>query len=176
MRPVDGSISINRPIVPDNKRIDCDKSSDLDLTGTAARCPCLDDCAPDDSASGIHATHALTKPLRLRSALTELPLSPILPTFLLGVQIRTPGWKLEWLYMTRFDDRTKRIREFRIAVMNEVSTVFEETQFVHGDIPRDLLHPGFIGMCCDPGDLNAAALEMDEEQHVVGALWKNPRK
>ena len=85
----------------------------------------------------------------------------------MGVQIRTPGWKLEWLYTTRLDDRTKRIREFRIAVMDEVSTVFEETPFIHGDIPSDLHHPGLIGMLCDPGDLNPTALELDKEQHVV---------
>ncbi len=60
--------------------------------------------------------------------------------------------------MTRFDDRAKRIREFRIAVMDEVSAALEEAPFVHGDIPSDILHPGFIGMWRDPGDLNATAL------------------
>ncbi len=59
--------------------------------------------------------------------------------------------------MARFDDRAKRICEFRIAVMDEVPAAFEKTPFVHDDIPRDLLHPGFIGMRRDPGDLNAAA-------------------
>jgi 5'-nucleotidase len=49
MRPVDGSISISRPTVPDNKRIDSGKSLAPDSTGTAAHCPCLDDCAPHDS-------------------------------------------------------------------------------------------------------------------------------
>ncbi len=43
MRPVDGSMSIHHPNVPDNKRIDYGKSSALDLTGIAARYPCLDD-------------------------------------------------------------------------------------------------------------------------------------
>jgi len=74
------------------------------------------------------------------------------------VQIRTPGGKLERLYMTRSYDRTKRIREFRIAVMDEVSVALEEASFVHGDISYDLHHPGFIGMWRDPGDLNATAL------------------
>ena len=80
MRPVDGSISVNRPTVPDNKRIDSGKSLAPDSTGTVARCPCLDDCAPDDSASGILEAPASAKLLRIRSALTKLPLSPILPT------------------------------------------------------------------------------------------------
>ena len=40
--------------------------------------------------------------------------------------------------------------------------------FIHGDIPGDLHHPDFVGMGRDPGDLHATALEMDEEQNVVG--------
>jgi len=99
------------------------------------------------------------KPHPTGSALTTLPLSGILPNVGVGVQIRTPGWELEWLYITRFDDRAKRIREFRIAGMDEVSAAVEEAPFVHGDIPGDFLHPGFIGMWRDPGDLNATALQ-----------------
>ena len=63
--------------------------------------------------------------------------------------------------MIRFDDRAKRIREFCITVVDEISAIIEKTTFIHGDIPRDLHHPGFIGMWRDPGDLNATALEMD---------------
>ena len=51
--------------------------------------------------------------------------------------------------------------------MDEVPASIEETPFVHRDIPGDLLHPGFIGMWRDPGDLNATALQMDKEQNVV---------
>ena len=39
---------------------------------------------------------------------------------------------------------------------------------VHGHVPRDLLHPLLIGENGDPGDQYPAALEVDEEQHVVG--------
>jgi hypothetical protein len=59
--------------------------------------------------------------------------------------------------MTRFYNRTKRIREFCIAVMDEISAALEEAPLVHGDIPGYLLHPDFIGMWRDPGDLNATA-------------------
>ena len=68
---------------------------------------------------------------------------------------------------TRLDDLAKGACEFRIAVMDEVSTVIEKTPFVHGDISRDLLHPGFRGMRCDANDLNTTALEMSKEQYVV---------
>ena len=81
----------------------------------------------------------------------------------MGIQIRTPDWKLDWLYMARFDDRAKRICEFRIAVMDEIPAAFEKTPFVHGDIARDLLHSGFIGMWRDPSDLNTTALKMNKE-------------
>ena len=60
--------------------------------------------------------------------------------------------------MSRFDDRAKRIREFRIAVVDEISAIIEETPFIHGDIPRDLFHPLLIRMRCDAGNLNATAL------------------
>ena len=43
-------------------------------------------------------------------------------------------------------DRTKRVRELGIAVMDEIPATPKETPFVHGDIPSDLLHPGFIGV------------------------------
>ena len=74
--------------------------------------------------------------------------------------------------MARFDDRAKRICEFRIAVMDKIPAAFEETPFVHRDIPRDLLYPGFIGMWRDPGNFVATALQMDKEQYVVRARFK----
>jgi hypothetical protein len=89
------------------------------------------------------------------------------PALGVGVQIRTSGRKLQRLYMARFDERTKGICEFRVAVMDEVSTVFKDTPFVHRDIPSNVHHPGFIGMWRDSRYLNATAVEMDKEQHVV---------
>jgi hypothetical protein len=64
--------------------------------------------------------------------------------------------------MTRSYDRTKRICEFRIAVVDEISAALEEAPLVHTDIPGYLLHPGFIGMWRDPCDLNETALLMDK--------------
>ena len=63
MRPVDGSISIILPNVPDNKRADFGESLALDSMEISARCLSLDDFVPDDSASGILVAHALTKPV-----------------------------------------------------------------------------------------------------------------
>ncbi len=63
--------------------------------------------------------------------------------------------------------RTKENVFVGIAVMDEILAAFEETPLVHGDIPRDLLYPDFIGMWRDPGNFNATALEMDKEQHII---------
>ena len=52
--------------------------------------------------------------------------------------------------------------------MDKISAALEEAPLVHGDISGYLLHPGFIGMWRDPGDLNATALQVDKEQHVIG--------
>ena len=84
MRPVDGSISINRPNVPDNKLIDSGKSMVLDGTGRAERYPCLDDCVPHENALRIRAARALRRPHPIESALIKPLLSPILPTVVHG--------------------------------------------------------------------------------------------
>jgi hypothetical protein len=104
MRPVDGSISINRPNVPDNKRIDYGKSLALDSTGTAKHSPCL-------------------------------------------------------------DDRAKGTCEFRVTVMEQVSTVLKEAPFIHGYVSGDLLHPPFIWMRRQTRYFDLATLQGYEEQH-----------
>src|ERR1700716_1835769 len=52
--------------------------------------------------------------------------------------------------------------------MQEVATIPKRAAVLHGHVPRDLLHPRLIRVNGDPGDIYPAALEMDEEQHVVG--------
>ena len=85
----------------------------------------------------------------------------------MGVQIRTPGWKLEWLHMARFDDRAKRIREFRIAVIDEIPAIIEKTPFVHGHVSGHLFHPLLIRMRRDARNLDITALKMNKEKHVL---------
>ena len=84
MWPIDDSISINRPNVPDNKPIDSGKSMALDWTGKAEHYPCLDDFVPHENALRIREARALRRPHPIESALTKLLLSPILPTVLHG--------------------------------------------------------------------------------------------
>lgn len=39
---------------------------------------------------------------------------------------------------------------------------------IDGRVPGHLLHPSLVRMTGDPGKGNPSALEMDEEEHVVG--------
>ena len=52
--------------------------------------------------------------------------------------------------------------------MQEKSTIPQRATIVHGHVSGDLLHPRLFGMNGDWGDVYSAALEIDEEQHVVG--------
>src|ERR1039457_286209 len=52
--------------------------------------------------------------------------------------------------------------------MQEIATVSKGAASLHGRVPSHLLHPLLIWVDGDPGDVNLAALKMDEKQHVVG--------
>jgi hypothetical protein len=79
MRPVDGSISINRPNIPGNRPIDSGKSMALDWTGKVEHSPCFDDSVPHENVLRIREARALKRPHPIESALTKLPLSPTVP-------------------------------------------------------------------------------------------------
>src|SRR5215472_9501903 len=52
--------------------------------------------------------------------------------------------------------------------MKNIATVSKGAPSLHGRVPGHLLHPLLVRMIGDPGDVNPAALEMDEEEHIVG--------
>ena len=56
---------------------------------------------------------------------------------------------LNGLNVTRFDDSAKRIREFRIAIMDEIPANTEKSPFVHRAITSDLIYPMIVRMRCD---------------------------
>ena len=70
--------------------------------------------------------------------------------------------------MTRFDNRPEGSRVFRIAIMQKIATVSKGAASLHGRVPSHLLHPLLVWVIGDPGNVNPAALEMDEEEHVGG--------
>ena len=53
----------------------------------------------------------------------------------------------------------------RIAVVNQISLVSEESVGTVRQIARDLGHPAAVGVGFYPGDFHAARGDVDEEQH-----------
>ena len=64
--------------------------------------------------------------------------------------------------------RPERLGVLGIAIMQEIAAIPKRAASFHGHVPGDLLHPWLVGVNRDSGDVHPAALEMDEEQHVVG--------
>jgi Uncharacterised protein conserved in bacteria (DUF2326) len=54
--------------------------------------------------------------------------------------------------------------------MDEVSPALEETPFIHGDIPCDLLHPGFLGIRRGVTPSRTFRFDGVDERHVATAL------
>jgi len=54
------------------------------------------------------------------------------------------------------------------TVVQEIATATQDAPSIHGHFAGDLLHPWLARMGSDAGDIHAAALEMNEERHVVG--------
>jgi hypothetical protein len=66
--------------------------------------------------------------------------------------------------VTCFDNRPEGSGVFRIAIMQKIATVSKGAPSLHGRVPGHLLHPLVVRR----GNVNPAALEMDEEEHIVG--------
>jgi len=56
----------------------------------------------------------------------------------------------------------------RVAIVKEIAVASKDATSFHGDVPSHLLHPLLGRVGGDPGDLHLSALEMNEEQHIVG--------
>ena len=52
--------------------------------------------------------------------------------------------------------------------MQEIATVAKGATSLHGHVPGHLLHPLLVRVNGDPGDVDLAALEMNEKQNIVG--------
>src|ERR1019366_6165019 len=52
--------------------------------------------------------------------------------------------------------------------MQEIATVSKGAASLHGHVPGHLLHPLLVRVNGDPGDVDLAALEMNEKQNIVG--------
>ena len=77
--------------------------------------------------------------------------------------------------MPCLDSRPEGSGVFRIAIMQKVATLSKGAASPHGHVPSHLLHPLLVRVIGDPGNVNSAALEMDDKEHVVGHQ-ASPRK
>jgi hypothetical protein len=65
------------------------------------------------------------------------------------------------------EDRSKGLREERIAVVNQIPAAEQESILAVRPIPCDLTHPVSVGRINDSCDLDPACLEVDHEQNEV---------
>src|SRR5215472_739641 len=90
------------------------------------------------------------------------------PSLREGIQIWTPRWQLNRPDSTGGERCPKRGTELRVPIMQRVTPAFQiPPTFIRG-IARHLLHPGFIRMTGDARQADSSALQMNEEQHIVG--------
>ena len=60
-----------------------------------------------------------------------------------------------------------RIREQRIAIVNQMPRIVEESINRIGQVPRDLLHPRLIRINTDSCNLDRACFALNDEEHHV---------
>ena len=81
----------------------------------------------------------------------DIPLDGAHPALRVDVQIGRPCWQWDPRDPGRVDELLKGGAVFPIPVMHQVLPARQETPLLHGDVARDLHHPGLIGMRCDTG-------------------------
>ena len=69
--------------------------------------------------------------------------------------------------MTRVNDRLERMRVLRVAIVEQIATVAKGAPSLHGHVPGHLLHPSLVGLAGNPRDVHLAALQVDENQHII---------
>jgi hypothetical protein len=87
-----------------------------------------------------------------------------------GVQIWAAGRELEALDAGGAEDRAERLGEQRVAVMDQVALVSQESVDAVGQVASDLLDPRIVwvaGVAGQAGNVHAAGLEVDDEPHDV---------
>src|SRR5262247_1858020 len=80
--------------------------------------------------------------------------------FRIGVEVWTPGWQNSGLTPL---SRSMR----RVSVENQVARTAKEPVLHVGQLPRGLLHPGFVRLAGDSRDLHRARPEAHHEEDEV---------
>ena len=83
------------------------------------------------------------------------------------IQIGASRGKFHCLHAGGLEKLTECLREQRIAIVDEVASSVQESIIGIGEIARNLLHPFSIRLRGNPGNLNPASLEIDNEEHEI---------
>ena len=87
-----------------------------------------------------------------------------------GVQIGAPWRKPNDLHSSAFESGTKLGRVERISVEHQIALSEEEAVVDVEQVPGDLLHPRPVGVGFDPGDLDLACGDIDDELTAKGFI------
>ena len=92
-------------------------------------------------------------------------MAPVFVPFGEGVQIWTSRRQSQRLHAAAAQGRTKLFTVFSVAVHENVFLVSQESVLEIGQVAGDLRHPSGIGIDGDPGNLNPAGGQVDDEQN-----------
>ena len=84
------------------------------------------------------------------------------------IQIGTARRQLNRFYTTSLQRFPEKRAELRVAIMQCVSTLIQESPCLPGRIPCHLLHSRLVWVPRNPSQADATALQVNEEQYVVG--------
>ena len=85
----------------------------------------------------------------------------------IGIQIGASCGKLHDLDARGFQYLTKRSREQRITIVDEMASSIQESRFTISEVSRDLAHPLAIRPRKDSRDLDSSSLEVDHEENEI---------
>jgi hypothetical protein len=83
------------------------------------------------------------------------------------VQIPTARRQLDRSDSTRLQRRSERGAEFGVPIVKGVALALKLTQLSFVALRAICCNPGFVRMPCDPGQTDAPALEVEEEQDII---------
>ena len=89
-------------------------------------------------------------------------------SFQMCVQVRRTRWQAQTFHAFAFERAAKRFAELRIAIHDQVAFTVKKTIFRIGQVSGNDFHPGLIWIRCASGQVNAARLQLHDEQQVIG--------
>jgi hypothetical protein len=85
----------------------------------------------------------------------------------MGVEIRTLRRQEHRFHPTGLEQHIKRLSEFRVPVMEQISFAQQEPVERIGQLSSTLLHEGGRGMGRDAGKLHPACRQFHDHEHVI---------